>query len=84
MRVCRRFEVLTLQSILRDHVNRPSSICRHLDQRSHALERLQTNASIVMDLSDGAMLICKGQPCEDQYQIERLEKDVVEAQMLSH
>ncbi len=83
MRVCRRFEVSTLQSILRDHVNRPNSICRHSDQRSHELG-LQKNASIVMDLSDGAMLICKGQPCEGQYHIERLEKDVVEAQMLSH
>lgn len=76
-------EVSTLQAILRDHVNRPSSICRHPDQRSHELERLQTNASIIMDLSDGTMLICKGQPCEGQYQIERLEKDVGEAQMLS-
>lgn len=77
-------EVSTLQSILRDHVNRPSSICRHPDQRSHELEQLHTNTSIVMDLSDGVMFICKGQPCEGQYQIERLEKDVGEAQMPSH
>ena len=30
------------------------------------------------------MLICKGQPCEGQYQIERLEDVAVEPQMLSH
>jgi isopenicillin-N N-acyltransferase-like protein len=76
-------EVSTLQSILRDHVNRPSSICRHADLRAHELERLQTNASIMMDLSDGVMLICKGQPCEGQYQIERLDDGAVEPQMLS-
>jgi isopenicillin-N N-acyltransferase like protein len=76
-------EVSTLQSILRDHVNRPSSICRHADQRVHELERLQTNASIVMDLSDRVMLICKGQPCEGQYQIERLNEGAAGPQMLS-
>lgn len=35
-----------------------------------------------MDLSDGVMLICKGQPCEGQYQIERLNEGGVELQML--
>jgi isopenicillin-N N-acyltransferase-like protein len=76
-------EVSTLQSVLRDHVNRPSAICRHPDLRAHELERLQTNSSIVMDLSDGVMLICKGQPCEGQYQIERLNEGAVEPRMLS-
>ncbi|HVB78419.1 MAG TPA: C45 family peptidase [Candidatus Binataceae bacterium] len=77
-------EVSTLQSILRDHVNRPSSICRHPDLRVHELERLQTNASIVMDLNDGVMFICKGQPCAGQYQIESLNESAVEPQMLPH
>jgi isopenicillin-N N-acyltransferase like protein len=77
-------EISTLQAILRDHVNRPSSICRHADLRAHELERLQTNASIVMDLSGGVMLICKGQPCEGQYEIETFDERVVEPQPLSH
>lgn len=38
-------EVSTRQSILRDHVNRPSSTCRRADQREYELEQLQTNAS---------------------------------------
>jgi hypothetical protein len=29
------------------------------------------------------MLICKGQPCAGQYQIERLNRGAVEPQMLS-
>jgi isopenicillin-N N-acyltransferase-like protein len=76
-------EASMLQSILQDHVNRPSSICWHADQRGHELERLQTNASIVMDLSDRVMLICKGQPGEGQYQIERLNEGSAEPHMVS-
>jgi len=35
-------------------------------------------------LSDGVMLICKGQPCEGQYEIETFDEGVVEPQSLSH
>jgi isopenicillin-N N-acyltransferase like protein len=83
-RAAGEIEISALQSILRDQVNPPSSICRHADQRAHELEQLQTNASIVMDLSEGVMLICKGQPCEEQYQMERLGEGAGEPQMLSH
>jgi hypothetical protein len=38
----------------------------------------------VMDLSGGVMLICEGQPCEGQYEIETFDEGVVEPQSLSH
>ena len=72
-----------LQAILRDHVNHPSSICRHLDPRAHELELLQTNSSIIMDLNERVMLICKGQPCRGQYRVERLDEIAAPSQTMA-
>ena len=60
-----------LQTMLRDHFNHPNSICAHSNQSKPAEEREQTNASFIMDLTDQAVLISKGPPCESQY--ERLQ-----------
>ena len=59
--------VETLQTILQDHFNYPSSICRHPDTRAHELEQVQTNASIVMDLTERTMWVCEGNPCKGSY-----------------
>ena len=56
-----------LQSILQDHFNYPNSICRHPDDRLPELERLQTNASMVMDLNDRVMMACVSNPCLGSY-----------------
>jgi isopenicillin-N N-acyltransferase like protein len=58
----------SFQSIFKDHFNYPASICRHPDERLPESEQLQTNASIVMDLTDRVMMLCHGAPCRGEYQ----------------
>jgi len=57
----------TFERILRDHLGKPDSICWHLDERIDKSLRLQTNASIIMDLNEKAFYIAKGPPCQNEY-----------------
>lgn len=57
----------TCSEALQDHFGRPSSICRHPDEDDPELDRLQTNGSYVMDLSDRRMIGTNGPPCENEY-----------------
>lgn len=57
----------TFKKIFRDHLGKPNSICWHLDKRLDEGQRLQTNASIIMDLNKKAFHIAKGPPCENEY-----------------
>ncbi len=62
-----------LKSILVDHVNRPKSICNHPIPTEASHERYKTNFSVVFDLSESKMSVCKGPPCEGRYLDFRLE-----------
>jgi isopenicillin-N N-acyltransferase-like protein len=64
--------VAGLQAILRDHVNRPNSICMHEDPADPAHEREQTLASLVMDLTERVLWAAPGPPCEGDYVAYRL------------
>ncbi len=57
-----------IKTILSDHFNYPSSICAHANESKPPEEREQTNASFVMDLSEGSMCVAKGTPCEGGYE----------------
>jgi isopenicillin-N N-acyltransferase-like protein len=52
----------------RDHFGKPNSICRHPDEADPELDRLQTNGSYVMDLSDRRLFGTNGPPCQHEYQ----------------
>ncbi|MFW5905807.1 MAG: C45 family autoproteolytic acyltransferase/hydrolase, partial [archaeon] len=52
----------------RDHFGKPNSICRHPDEAEPELDRLQTNGSYIMDLTDRRLLGTNGPPCEREYQ----------------
>ncbi len=56
-----------LQTVLRDHVNFPNSICLHPDPAEPPAERDQTLVSLVMDLSARVMWAAPGPPCENEY-----------------
>ncbi len=58
----------TLQEILRDHDERPDSICRHPNPALPEAERYQTVVSIIMDLHAGRMHAAAGPPCVSAYQ----------------
>ena len=62
-----KISVETLQTILQDHFNYPNSICRHPDSRAHELEQMQTNASIVMNLTEQSLWLCANNPCKGTY-----------------
>jgi isopenicillin-N N-acyltransferase-like protein len=61
-----------LCNVFRDHYSYPNGICRHVDERDPAYDRICTVYSIVMDLDEGKFGIAKGQPCEHEYESVRL------------
>ena len=63
-----RIGVTDLKEILADHFNHPDSICRHPDLRDPELERAQTVASVIMNLTRGEMQVTQGPPCSNPYQ----------------
>lgn len=58
----------SLISVLKDHVNRPCSVCRHANPRKHPLDASETIFSVVFDLTDLKAHICKGSPCTGAYE----------------
>ena len=55
-----------LKTILRDHANRPESICRHQEDQPGPFI-LETLASVIMDLNAGVLHIAAGPPCRCPY-----------------
>jgi isopenicillin-N N-acyltransferase-like protein len=51
------------KSILRDHANQPNSICRHENDVDPEGKRMQSVASLVMDLAEGSLQVTDGPPC---------------------
>ena len=67
-----------LQAVLSDHGNRPESICRHPeDQPEDAPPAiiLETVVSVIMDLTEGALYITGGPPCQNEYVEHRLTRN---------
>lgn len=57
----------TFTAILRDHFSFPDSICRHPDDRDPESLRIQTNVSVLFDLTEKSMLYTMGPPCTRDY-----------------
>jgi len=49
-----------LKGFLKDHVNRPGSLCRHG-------EEVKTTFSVIINLSTKTMFLARGNPCESEY-----------------
>jgi isopenicillin-N N-acyltransferase-like protein len=62
-----RLGLKDLQEIFRDHVNRPDSICRHADLRDQEADRMETLASLIIDLDEQTLHITCGTPCSNEY-----------------
>ena len=63
-----KITVEDFKEVFRDHVNYPSSICRHPDERDPEVEHFQTVASIIMNLTRKEVHIAAGPPCQNEYQ----------------
>lgn len=59
--------IKSLQSILKDHVNYPDSICNHSIFDEVPSDREKTIVSMVMDLTAHKMVVAWGSPCQNQY-----------------
>lgn len=57
----------SLKGILRDHANRPGSICRHAEPGKHPLDVSETIFSVIYDLSALEAHILKSKPCSGEY-----------------
>jgi isopenicillin-N N-acyltransferase-like protein len=68
-----KMSLKSFQAILSDHVNYPQSICNHIDENDPSLERQQTIASLLMDLTTRTMYVAWGSPCQAEYFSYKLE-----------
>jgi len=55
------------QNAMKDHFAQPKSICRHVDMTKHELKRVKTIASVIMDVTEKKLWLCKGNPCQGKY-----------------
>ena len=66
-RLCRlhrgKFNKEFLMTVLRDHANRPDSICSHEDPADAPSKRLCTVYTMMMDLNERSLWITTGNPC---------------------
>ncbi len=68
-----KLSLKSFQAILSDHVNYPNSICSHIDENDPPLERQQTIASLLMDLTTRTLYVAWGTPCQAEYHSYKLE-----------
>lgn len=65
--------VKSLQTIQKDHVNYPDSICNH-SVEGDPLDREQTVTALLMDLTNRQMHACWGNPCQNAYAAYQLDE----------
>jgi len=66
--------IKSLQTIQRDHVNYPNSICKHDFGEGYPLDREKTINALVIDLTAREMHIAWGNPCKNSYHTYHLEE----------
>ena len=57
-----------IQDILKDHENKPQSLCRHRDNSLPDSQQTITKAAMIMDLYDKKMWVTNGQPCKAEFE----------------
>ena len=67
------FGVEEVKARLRDHQGHPNSVCRHPDTTDAEYDQYATVTSAIMELDSLTMFVSDGPPCENEYEIYRLE-----------
>jgi len=62
-----KHSINTIESILKDHVNFPDSVCNHSIFDLDPLDREKTIFSVIMDLTDMKMVFAWGNPCKNNF-----------------
>ena len=65
--------IKTLQTIQKDHVNLPNSICNHNIAGIDPMDRESTITAMVIDLTAREMHIAWGNPCQNSYHTYHLD-----------
>ena len=65
--------IKSLQNIQKDHVNYPSSICKHDIVEGKLIDREKTISALVIDLTSREMHITWGNPCMNAYHTYHLD-----------
>lgn len=65
--------IKSLQTIQKDHVNIPNSICNHAIEGLDPLDREKTINALVIDLTAREMHIAWGNPCQNAYHTYHLD-----------
>lgn len=64
---CGQISKENLMALFADHVEYPDAICRHEDPLDAESRRKCTVFSIVMELNQGRIWLCQGNPCQNTY-----------------
>jgi len=62
------FDVAEIQNILKDHKNKPQSLCRHRDKSLPEYQHTITKTAMIMDLAEKKMWVTDGQPCKAAFE----------------
>jgi isopenicillin-N N-acyltransferase-like protein len=63
-----RIDQESLKKILSDHANHPRCVCAHYSPGEIETTACATIMAVVLDLKDGFMLACSGNPCEGSFE----------------
>jgi len=63
----RRWDPESLKKLLADHMNQPTSICRHVKPEEPDGVQMQTIASLIFELRKRSVWVAHGQPCQTNY-----------------
>jgi isopenicillin-N N-acyltransferase-like protein len=58
-----------VRAAMSDHFGYPASVCNHPDERQPALDRYETVASSLVDLTTGEYWMAFGPPCSNEYEL---------------
>jgi isopenicillin-N N-acyltransferase-like protein len=62
-----QIDVDSFKRVFGDHFSHPKSICRHTTSQDVGLKGWATLASMIMDLTEGAIYVTEGPPCQNEY-----------------
>jgi isopenicillin-N N-acyltransferase-like protein len=62
-----KHDLISLQTIQRDHINFPYSICCHATFGENPYDREKTICALVMDLTEKVLYLTWGNPCQNLY-----------------
>ncbi|MDD3924995.1 MAG: C45 family autoproteolytic acyltransferase/hydrolase [Erysipelotrichaceae bacterium] len=65
-----------IKKILQDHRGHPNGICVHADESLPLIKQHGTNHAVIMDLTNLSIHYVHGNPCQDEYQVYSLVKDL--------